>query len=570
MACAQLETALAPYMREGETLQVRQYDELLGFVSKPLKESPVASADCLLVLFNYSNHWLKNDRAMKTVVDAVENFNVEEAKKVSASTRNRRPKRLALLKIDGQATTQEDGYEYEKVFISIDSTSLDLDRFTLLQHEMHADRFPMCRVDATGSYHVSLESLHGPYPWNPLAERRIHTLARYEQDVSERLRAFPSISEWEVRTEYSQLIEREKKEEAKRATSVSSKLKGLLYSKKVKPAEKKKEDEEKNVEDPSKAAASTSFSKPEERKALNPVLRILMIGTYDEGSPWHKFGGNDLVLRKIVSYLRDYWRSSIDCGDVYASRAAQDVSFPEFTGININMMPILIGVEHSIPKEYRQYQDVIARCPVRRSEWGSVGYLTIHESVVEEENQSQRRPGLHVESPGRITMSGIPLEDAGSWGPGSHALTLAWGRGMYDCQRELGEYVGGIFMGSTVSNSCRIWNAKVKDPDVINQLGDIEHLRSALPEGYNMAANEIVWMTDMTPHESLPLPAGTKRQYFRLVSSGISVWYSKHSTPNPIGIVPPDHVKIIHTDKFESMTQQTSDGAALHDAEKST
>ena len=58
-------------------------------------------------------------------------------------------------------------------------------------------------------------------------------------------------------------------------------------------------------------------------------------------------------------------------------------------------------------------------------------------------------------------------------------------------------------------------------------------------------------MTDCTPHESLPLKAGTSRQYFRLVTSDVSVWYADHSTPNPLGIVPEEEVKIVHGNKFD-------------------
>ena len=64
---------------------------------------------------------------------------------------------------------------------------------------------------------------------------------------------------------------------------------------------------------------------------------------------------------------------------------------------------------------------------------------------------------------------------------------------------------------------------------------------------------EMVWITDCTPHESLPLPAGKSRQYFRLVTSDVSVWYADHSTPNPLGIVPPENVKIVSGNKFDEL-----------------
>ena len=61
-------------------------------------------------------------------------------------------------------------------------------------------------------------------------------------------------------------------------------------------------------------------------------------------------------------------------------------------------------------------------------------------------------------------------------------------------------------------------------------------------------------MTDKTPHESLPVPvsAGNNvcRQYFRLVLGPVSAWFAEHSTPNPLGTVPPPEVRIVHGDKF--------------------
>ena len=67
-----------------------------------------------------------------------------------------------------------------------------------------------------------------------------------------------------------------------------------------------------------------------------------------------------------------------------------------------------------------------------------------------------------------------------------------------------------------------------------------------------LEANELIWMTDTTPHESLPLEPGTYRQYFRLVTSDVSVWYAKHSTPNPKGIKPGSGVRVIYEDKFNA------------------
>ena len=54
-----------------------------------------------------------------------------------------------------------------------------------------------------------------------------------------------------------------------------------------------------------------------------------------------------------------------------------------------------------------------------------------------------------------------------------------------------------------------------------------------------------------TPHESLPLPEGAYRQFFRLVTSQVSFWYKDHSTANPMGVGPdPTITKTVVGDKF--------------------
>ena len=62
-------------------------------------------------------------------------------------------------------------------------------------------------------------------------------------------------------------------------------------------------------------------------------------------------------------------------------------------------------------------------------------------------------------------------------------------------------------------------------------------------------------MTDKTPHESLPIHSADDkkiiyRQYFRLVVGDITAWFADHSTANPLGVVPPESVRIVHGSKF--------------------
>lgn len=106
-------------------------------------------------------------------------------------------------------------------------------------------------------------------------------------------------------------------------------------------------------------------------------------------------------------------------------------------------------------------------------------------------------------------------------------------------------------MASSVLNSCKVWDAQISD-DAVGPLGDIEHLRDLLGEGTCMRARELFWLTDSTPHESMPLDHDAYRQYFRLVTSSVSVWYEKHSTKNRLGVVPdPTVTRVLSHDKFE-------------------
>ena len=135
------------------------------------------------------------------------------------------------------------------------------------------------------------------------------------------------------------------------------------------------------------------------------------------------------------------------------------------------------------------------------------------------------------------------------WGGGAeNGATSGWGF-----------YKGGIFMASTVDSSCAIYDAVLHPTrcggvDIVGS-GDLERLRHLLnahaPQPpVRPRAGDLYWITDATPHESLPLPKRTRRQFFRLVTSEVGVWYAAHSTPNPLGVLPPDGTKVVTHDKF--------------------
>jgi hypothetical protein len=92
---------------------------------------------------------------------------------------------------------------------------------------------------------------------------------------------------------------------------------------------------------------------------------------------------------------------------------------------------------------------------------------------------------------------------------------------------------GGIFMGSSIDNSCKVWNNKIEN---CRDLGDCEHLIDKLGEGVVLNKNTLYWITDKTPHESLLLNKSYFRQFFRLVSKDIGVWFAFNSTKNPLGV----------------------------------
>lgn len=211
--------------------------------------------------------------------------------------------------------------------------------------------------------------------------------------------------------------------------------------------------------------------------------------------------------------------------------------WPQHKGRNINMMPFVIGEEKTLPEEFRDWWPIILKCPFDDDERGKVGYLTVQESTIESDQTSQRRAGLHCEAPGAPGKQVSYQSMRTFWGGGSSQRIL----------------YGGIYMGSNVSDSCRIHNCQVV-AEHIGPLGNVEHLAKVIWTkcGHRLQQKErqIHWLTDRTPHESLPLAAGTKRSFFRVVTSRISIWYKAHSTPNPLCPVPP-HIQIVEYNKFE-------------------
>jgi hypothetical protein len=193
-----------------------------------------------------------------------------------------------------------------------------------------------------------------------------------------------------------------------------------------------------------------------------------------------------------------------------------EVHLPEFTGLRVMMMPIVIGEVDSLPPTLNDWKTAAAVLFAsdiihnkRRDNQGKVGYLTIDEKEVLV-GQTHRRAGLHIDG-GR----------GKGWGGGSggwaHSST-----GML-----------------TVSNieGCHAW---LQDFDgEPGDEGNCEHLRSQLKDGARVIfhPNVVYWASGHCVHESIPQPVSVKRQFVRLSLPSDAPWFEGY-TENPLGIKP--------------------------------
>ncbi|KAJ3327711.1 hypothetical protein HDU93_001830 [Gonapodya sp. JEL0774] len=211
-------------------------------------------------------------------------------------------------------------------------------------------------------------------------------------------------------------------------------------------------------------------------------------------------------------------------------------------------------LEDTLHPDYHGYLTIIKHCAGFLE---GIGYLTIDERLVPV-GEHHRRPGLHIESPTLWKES--PVNELGKANSKFHPVPIDWGCGIKDLASR--KKVEGIFFGSNVDGTSCVYPNVVLCPAMADSLGSIEGYRHLLDtKPVVMRENEIYWITDKTPHESLPVrvrgnrnPKPVYRQFFRLVTGKIDVWYSKHNTPNTYGNVLPD-CRISHEDKFQRATE---------------
>jgi hypothetical protein len=197
------------------------------------------------------------------------------------------------------------------------------------------------------------------------------------------------------------------------------------------------------------------------------------------------------------------------------------VTFPRPRGIDINMMPLVLGDRSTWTDGCLAYEDILALCAFPQDE---VCYLSIHEAELRV-GETLRRPGIHTEA--------TPF---GAWGGG--------GLGRGPRGREPWDGKTGIYQAST-DGRCRIWDVMT---DAVSLGGSV--VRKPEGDGFVMEPGMLFWMTDRTPHESLPVEVAGWRQWFRLVSPNIAIWWAQHSTQNPTGLQVPASVQVMPGDKF--------------------
>lgn len=183
----------------------------------------------------------------------------------------------------------------------------------------------------------------------------------------------------------------------------------------------------------------------------------------------------------------------------------QTINFPEFSGIRCLMMPYIQGDSTSVPDTYAAYRPIVDSVFLKK---GAIGFLTIDESVAKSGSahratRAKFPRAIHTEvgkDPNKIYCWG-----GGGWGK-KHNVTL---------DRDT-----RILLANNLDDSCALWDAEHADTSIDGDLGhaaDLYPYTSALL----MKAGEVHEIGILTPHESLPVKQDFRRQFLRIVGSGV-------------------------------------------------
>ncbi|MEY4602682.1 MAG: hypothetical protein RL292_623 [Candidatus Parcubacteria bacterium] len=193
----------------------------------------------------------------------------------------------------------------------------------------------------------------------------------------------------------------------------------------------------------------------------------------------------------------------------------QVITFPEFSGIRCLMMPYIQGDPGSVPQTYAPYSDIIESVFLKK---GDLGFLTIDES-------SARQGQPHR---GDRAKFGRAIHTEAGKHPDNFTYRWAWGRsGVVSLDRGV-----KILLANNLEGSCALWDAEHEDTSID---GDIGHVADQYPydAATLMKVGEVHEIGILTPHESLPVTQDFKRQFLRIISSGVH-GREEYFTENPL------------------------------------
>jgi hypothetical protein len=200
------------------------------------------------------------------------------------------------------------------------------------------------------------------------------------------------------------------------------------------------------------------------------------------------------------------------------TQLAGTVSFPAYSGIRCLMMPYVQGDPDSVPDDYGAYRDIIATAYLAA---GDVGFLTIDESIAvkgtpHRGDRARFGRALHTEA-GLRPHSGQYGWGGGGWG-NSPRVTL--------------DPDTGILIANSLNDSCAVWDAVHPDTSEDGDIGDKAGMYP-YADATLMQAGEVHRIGILTPHESLPVTRDCRRQFLRIVGSGVH-GREPYFTTNPL------------------------------------
>lgn len=205
------------------------------------------------------------------------------------------------------------------------------------------------------------------------------------------------------------------------------------------------------------------------------------------------------------------------------------ITFPEFTGLRCLMLPYIQGDPESLPDGYDAYHEIIESVSIER---GSIGFLTIDESIAvrgkpHRGKRAKHGRALHTEV-GRCPVGYQWGNGGGSWGGSPRVIVDA------DTK---------ILLANNLDRSCAVWNATHADTSDDGDIGDCSEMYP-YDDAIMMNAGEVHCIGILTPHESIPVPQDFRRQFFRIVGTGVH-GSEPYFTENP-KVAHPPHIQGIH------------------------